>query len=284
MAKLLTHHDPNHIHAFFGALTLIHFFYRFSLMLMDVENCGFGRDIREDIFCMLLMPLPNITSFLFTIVPVLKGKDGFTIWREYRWHATIFTFRSWFFLTILLYTKHFQPEGLVYMKAYRVILVFTTMVCAQIATKSYPPQASTIRGMYASTWSSTAAGFLQFMGTSVFLCGAPTDEISIHYLSIIVIQLNAFNMTLRKKRKVGARTAQACYSIMLGSSAYLFGIRRFMEIPPSGLFDYRLKTIYMAVISYCFRRFLRYNRFLAWSVGMAAFAMMPNDRLMSVLE
>ena len=65
MAHLFSHHDPYHIHAFFGFLTLFHFFYRFTQLLKDVEDSGFGVDINQDILCLLIMILPNLTSFLF---------------------------------------------------------------------------------------------------------------------------------------------------------------------------------------------------------------------------
>lgn len=276
MAKLLTHHDPYHIHAFFGLLTLIHFVYRIFLLVADVEDSGFGKSLPQDVFCMIIMILPNLTSFLFTIVPVKKGLDGFTIWKEYRWHATIFTFRSWIFIALFLYEKHFQPEGLKYMPIYRVLICFTTMYCAQLATTMYPSQETTIRGMYSGFWSGFAAGFLQFLGTSFELCGSPKDDISVNYLMVIVIQLNAFNMTLRKKRKVGQTAARTFYSILLASSFYLFNIRRFAEDPPTGLFDPRIKIIYLALISYYFRRCLSYSRFFAWAMGLSCIHIVSN--------
>jgi len=245
--------------------------------LKDVEDSGFGVDVKQDVFCLLIMILPNLTSFLFRIVPIKKhGMDGFTIWKEYRWHATIFTLRSWVFLAMLLYEKHFKPDGLVYKQTYRVIICFTTMFCAQLATTLFPPQVSTIRGMYKNFWGSFAAGFLQFLGTAFELCGSPRDDISANYLMIIIIQLNAFNMTLRKKRKVGPNSARAFYTFMLGSAFYLFTVRRFMEDPPNGIFDPRFKSIYLAAISYYFRRSLRYNRFNTWAAGLACIHMSSN--------
>ena len=67
MAKLLTHHDPYHIHAMCGLLALVHYLYRFWLVICDVPDAGFGttpNHLWQDVACMTIMALPNATSFL----------------------------------------------------------------------------------------------------------------------------------------------------------------------------------------------------------------------------
>ena len=70
MAKLIQHnnHDPYHVHALVGLLTLLHFFWRFCWAVVwrgDRANAGFGSNPTLDTIALVLLPLPNLTSFLF---------------------------------------------------------------------------------------------------------------------------------------------------------------------------------------------------------------------------
>lgn len=271
MANLLTPHDRYRVHALCGLLALIHYVYRLRLLVLDVEDCGFGTNIRQDVVSLIAMVLPSLTSLLFTIVPTRKGLDGFTIWKEYRWHAFIFAAKFWIFLGLLVYAKHFHPHtGLPHENLCRVVFEFATMYAAKSVTDLHPKQVSTIRGMYSSTWSVLLAGFLQFMGRGAMLYGPPDarDRMSMCFMGVFVIQLNAFNMTLRKKRIIGPKTTQAYYSIMLVSAFYLLGFRRFWATPPSGAFDPRFKAYYVSLIAYICRR-QGADRFSSWIVALS---------------
>ena len=279
MAKLLTNHDPYHIHAMCGLLALLHYFYRFRLAVLDVPDSGFGQNLQLDILSMTVMALPNVTSFLFNIVRAKKGLDGFTIWKEYRLHAFIFAIKFWLLLAMLLYSKHSMTynhqhgSSLKYEVYYRAAFEFATMGAAQYVTSMYPPQVSTIRGMYSkSSFMVFFAGFLQFLGRASIFCGTPDprDNISVLWFSILVIQLNAFNMTLRKKRIIGPRVTQAFYTVMLGGAFYLFFVRRFMFNMP-GPFDRSSKAVYLAGVAYYCRK-QGCDRFTSWLVSLSLIA------------
>ena len=274
MAKLLTNHDPGHVHAGCGLVALLHYIYRLWLIICDIPDAGFGRSVRQDILCMTIMALPNITSFLFTtnIVPAKKGKDGFTIWKEYRLHAFIFAFKLWLLIAILLYQKHSNQHADIIWpneQYFRIALEIATMAAAYYATSLYPPQVSTIRGMYSHSLTVFVAGFLQFMGRASIFYGAPDpkDDVALPFMAILIIQLNAFNMTLRKKRIIGPRATQAFYSIMLGSGLHLMLIRRILEhgtFPPRGL-----PVVVSASIAYACRK-QGLDRFSAWAIALTA--------------
>ena len=152
VSTVLTDHDPAHFHACCGLVALVHWLYRFYLLVVDVPDGGFGKNLTNDILSMIVMILPNATSFVFAHVPVKKGtKDGFTIWKEYRWHALIFTFKMWLLQAAILYAKYFVPEGTIPFEPYfRAFLEFGVMAAASYVTSLYPKQDSTIRGMYGS--------------------------------------------------------------------------------------------------------------------------------------
>jgi hypothetical protein len=198
MAKLLSHHDPYHIHAICGIGALVHFLFRFRLIFLDVDSAGFGRNLPWDVVSMLVLALPNVTSYVFTIVNVKKN-DGFSIWKEYRDHAFVYAAKLWLFIALLLYAKHFQPhQGLKYEHYYRVAAEFGTMFGLQYVTNQYPKQTSTIRGMYKHPLFQFIAGFLQFMARATMFYGTPDpqDMLTACFLALVIIQLNAFNMTL----------------------------------------------------------------------------------------
>jgi len=275
MANLLTHHDPYHIHACCGLLALLHFIYRFRLICLDVDHAGFGQSRVADFLAMILLALPNITSYLFQIVNVKKGKDGFSIWKEYRGHAFVFAAKLWLVLAFLVYKKHVPPqqddrhqwEATFY---YRIAAEFATMYGLQYVTNQYPKQISTIRGMCSSSISVFMAGFMQFLGRAVMLYGTPylRDMIPTLFLAIMVVQLNALNMTLRKKRIIGPKTTQAFYTFLLGSGFYLIVGRRCWKEPPLGLLDPRFQFIYLALLAYTCRR-QGMDRFSSWIVALS---------------
>lgn len=281
MAKLLTDHDPAHIHALFGLLTLFHIIYRLNLLFRDVRDIGFGSNWQQDQVSLILMSLPNVSSFVFEHVPVKKGTDdGFTIWKEYRWHALIFAGRCWFMMLFLMACRqYYNSDGdLPYLlnKGFRIGVVFMAMILAKVATDSYPPQVSTIRGMYKSSFTSFIAGFMQYLATSMTLVGSSTDDFGLQFYGLSVVQLNAFNMTMRKKRKIGSFTTQMFYSTMLSTGLYLFLLRRFIEQPPYGIFEARFKFVYLAIIAYVTRVKLRQSRFMAWIVGLTITEVLEN--------
>jgi len=277
MAKLLSQHGKEHfhVHAFFGLLTLVHFLWRFSLLIADVENAGFGVDLKKDIISLLIIALPHSTSFLFSHVPVKKGTDdGFTIWKEYRWHAFIFSTRCWVTLIYFISQLHFFPEEDRYTKGFLIATVYSSMFAAKTVTDWFPKQSSTIRGMYKTNAASTVIGFAQYLLTAATIIGTPMDDIGVQYVAISIIQLNAFNMTLRKKRIIGGKTSQAFYTSMISFGVYLFILRR---DPPNGFFDPRYQFVYLALTSYFARRFLNFSRFLSWAIGLLTMEILKNQ-------
>jgi len=274
MAKLLSHHDPDHIHAMCGVLTLIHIFYRFRLIILDVKDAGFGIKLDEDLLSMIIMNLPQVTSFVFSFVPTKKGVDGFIIWKEYRWHAFIFTTQLWLLTAMLLFQRHMLPEGLKYEKIYRITIVLGTKFFARMATNHYPPQESTIRGMYTNSLARFVATYAQFLGAAMLMIGLPGDDLGLLFYGISIIQLNAFNMTMRKKKKIGPAMTQVYYSLMISSGYYLFLGRRWYADFPSGIFDPRVKMFHMATIAYIMRCKLRSDRFTTWIVAISCIELM----------
>jgi len=250
---------------------LVHFFWRFGWAVFwrgDRESAGFGASLGLDAIALVMLPLPNLTSFLFSGVPIVKpkGSEGDTIWQEYRLHAALFACRSWVMLMLLCYQRHFG--NLSYLPLYRACIVTLTMLAAKAATQRFPAQVSTVRGFYPEAkWASNAAGFAQYLGTAGTLIGTEYD-IGLHWLAITVIQFNAFFMTLRKKRIVGPTFVSVAYSLLLLSVTYMFLLTSMLKHPPVSGWDGRLHFVYLAATAFQLRR-TGFSRFSAWGVAMA---------------
>ena len=170
-------------------------------------------------------------------------------------------------LVVLCYQKHFGTLPYWFMPVFRACLATAAMMLAKLATESFPAQISTIRGFYGSGWAVFAAGYAQYLGTAGTLVGTEYD-FGLHWLAITVIQLNAFFMTLRKKRIVGPNTVQALYSLLLLSVTYLFLLTSMIKSPPVSVLDARLQFTYLAAGAYGLRR-AGFSRFSAWGMALA---------------
>jgi len=139
--------------------------------------------------------------------------------------------------------------------------------------------------MYESSVSVFMAGFIQFLGRAVMLYGTPDprDMIPTLILALMVVQLNAFNMTLRKKRIIGPTTTQTCYTVLLGSGFYLMVVRRFWNDPPKNTWDPRFDFVYLALIAYGCRRQAGMDRFSSWIVALIAMAVLMPDQRQHIL-
>jgi len=283
MAKLLTNHDPGHFHAFVGLINFLNIVVRFYLLIVN-GDAGFGYNKDLDFIFVFIMCLPFVTSYVFHHTPTMKQKsDPFTIWKEYRAHAAMFGLRSCFMLGLKLYEKYYVPGGIPGMKYLRIGTVLFSFFCAKSITDFYPKQVSTIRGMYKAGLEVTIAGFMQFLASAGVMFGlAPEDYLNIEFGLILIIQLNAFNMTLRKKRISGPQTTKAFYTGLLSCGFYLLVFRRFWNVPPTGFLDERLQFIYAALIAYSCRR-SGCDRFTSWITAIITVCAMFGDPVLTGL-
>ena len=88
MALLLTRHDPYHVHAALGLAVLLHFLFR----VLRWHATGVGFSNRWDVVCALLHGSLPLAS-LFLTVPKARVTHSPMIWREFRMHSIIFSWR-----------------------------------------------------------------------------------------------------------------------------------------------------------------------------------------------
>lgn len=268
MAKLLTsREDSNNLHAFVGFLSLLHYAYRFyTHLLLGDPHAGFGMNLEHDLLGLCLMIMPNATSFIFQKhVPQINVGDNITIWKEYRLHNLIFVIQSALFLGLKCYELHFQEIYHLYtIKCTIIAFRFSSM---WLASQCFPAgRITTIRGAYRDypAWVSIYLSYAQFVGTSIFLCWE--IDIILHVITIWILQVTSFAMTLRKKAFIGNTCFLSLYFFLIMTLFRLAFLPTFLERPPKTAFDIRFKPFVMGVVTFSIRR-QGVNRFVTWIIG-----------------
>ena len=92
MAKLLTHHDPLHLHAMLGGLTLLHFIYRWALVFATGSSFSPGEPFGLSMASVALhIALPTVSLLL--PLPAKRNFAAPMIWPEFRLHSLLFSSR-----------------------------------------------------------------------------------------------------------------------------------------------------------------------------------------------
>lgn len=129
MSNLLTHHDPLHIHAILGMLSLIHYTYR-VIMFAFYHTMGFDHSIYS--FISISIHILLSISSLFFHVPSKRQQIGKPmIWSEYRLHSVLFALRP---LLSLLVVAVFPRHMSIVINSSLVIL---TMAFADLASNYF---------------------------------------------------------------------------------------------------------------------------------------------------
>jgi hypothetical protein len=220
MAKLFSSQDPAHVHAIVGVACLVHIIGRIAgTLLFSWENMGFNGSV-YNLACIVLHVGPNVTSFLFRNVPQRKplatSATAMAIWKEYRWHSLIFAIRSWCCLLLSWIEQYNGPTQ--YAKVLRCVIVLLALYFAKYASAHNPQETTSIRGAYNSPGLRFFLSGAQFMATSDILLGG-ADTCFTNFVALAVIQLNAFNMTLQKKKIVHPLAAKVVYVLLLAGFA-----------------------------------------------------------------
>lgn len=118
MARLLTNHDPGHIHALLGSMVLLHFFYRTLLVILygdafpvghyyvySYDNSNTKSVPWEDIALVLLHALLPLASLVLPL-PVTRNFNSPMIWPEGRLHSLVFGSRHVIATIFWLMVRH----------------------------------------------------------------------------------------------------------------------------------------------------------------------------------
>ncbi|GAX15932.1 hypothetical protein FisN_22Hu218 [Fistulifera solaris] len=231
--KLFTKEDPYHVHKTLGLVALSSYIYRISNF--GASDMGFSptKESSDDFYVITLLTLLvhvclNISSFEFHIPAKRIQSDGGRIWPQYRFHSLVFSCRG--LLCIALNAFYYNalkssqsPLGSSFTLPHgNYLIVIATMIIGDIASNywvQYP--SNSIRDLKASPVIKYYFSVMQFLATGVSLVGL--RRCSLHYYMVMVVQVTAFLMTLRRKNLVSHETNVILYALLL-AGGFVVGI------------------------------------------------------------
>lgn len=211
--QLITEEDPMHIHKTLGMACMLSYIFR--IVQTGPTDMGFATFPFLTVPTIVLHLLLNLTALLFKI-PNRRIISGYRIWPEYRLHSLVFLSRSLAVIALYWYEQTFRTndnEPPLYDG--NLAIVMLGMVAADAASYAHRQYASsTIRDLDTAPSIKFLFSVAQFCGTTNILVGL-RHRYSMHMLSVIVIQCNAFLMTVRRKNLAGQGTLVTLYGLAL---------------------------------------------------------------------
>jgi len=213
LRTLFTHHDTNHMHKTLGALVLVSYVYR--MVNMGAQDMRFDGG-NQTLLTIVLHAALSLSSLIFRI-PARRISEGTRIWPQFRLHSIIFTCRALAVLTLLWAARRW-PRFQAWMDnshgAANIAVTFAAMLAADAATAAVGKHGSdSIRGWNTSPARRFFFAVMQFQGTAVIMVGLPRFQT--YFFHVLILQLTAFLLTLRRKNIVGHAAVSWVYGILL---------------------------------------------------------------------
>lgn len=238
MAKLITNHDPFHIHKILGLFVLTNYIYRYFLLLkygsafpqdespLRASMCVFAHGLLS--WSSLLLPLPEKRNFRSPM-----------IWKEFRLHSIIFATRH--VICTLLTLNDLWPSSMGLRAFAKVCVVVGTSRAAALVTSIYgcndkrttntmpypkwttPNQQKYIKYMYAKS---------QFVASNLSMLPDPSRN----FFPMLAIQIAPLMMTLVRKGKASAMWYHRIYFLSLWMSFIAAIVRSYSAKEENGIF------------------------------------------------
>lgn len=209
-SQLVTPEDRFHIHKTLGFLVLLSSLYR-MLMLFTSVDMGFRDNPELTVPTLILHTALNLASFQFKL-PQKRIKSGYRIWPEYRLHSLVFLLRS--LIAILLNWLEQEFSAIRWPRYTFLLLVLGTMACADLTSLSVEESSGFAREMDAPVLTRYFFSVAQCGATAYVLTGDRRN--SLQFVMVLIIQWNAFLMTLQRKNLASQTVLMAFYGTMLG--------------------------------------------------------------------
>mmetsp|Transcript_38714 Transcript_38714/g.93977 ORF Transcript_38714/g.93977 Transcript_38714/m.93977 type:complete len:356 (+) Transcript_38714:45-1112(+) len=217
MARLVTHHDPYHVHKTLGLAALLHFLLRIACFFWTGSAFATGEPLWLTSAGVLLHGVLSFSSLLLPL-PTKRNFSAPMIWPEFRLHSIIFASRH--VLCTLLTLNHAWPTNLYAHALAKLTVVIGTVKAAEYVTERFGDKANrTTNSMpYPASISQEEQLAIkreyaraQFGAT----VGACLPDPTIAFLPLLPIQIAPFLMTLVRKGKIGAISYHAVYVFSL---------------------------------------------------------------------
>ena len=270
MAKLITNHDPYHIHKILGLLALLHYTYRFALLYQHGNAFPSFESTRISTCCVILHGLLSWSSLL---LPLPKNRI-FTkpmIWPEFRLHSITFATRHVVATVLTLndlwpdenhYLLHALVRSAVVLGAVKAAAVITDRHgCREQRTTNSMPYPDAVAPEQRVGIKKSYA-LAQFAATAVCLL----PDASMNFAPLLAIQMAPLMMTMVRKGKVGAGTYHRVYALSL-YLGYVMVFVRLLAVDGAVSKSVGLKSVFMLSFpSSKLRRIV--SPFMVWSVNV----------------
>jgi len=217
MAKLLTHHDPAHLHATLGSLCLLQFLFR--LFQVFAKGTAFPSDEPVWLQC-VGVGLHGCLSWSSLLLP-LPAKRNFSspmIWHEARLHTITFSTRH--VVATIITLLNLWPQNVFLNAAMKLAVVLAAVFAAKLVTdklgdkekrttNSMPYPAHITEDMQKKIKKFYAHS--QFGATVMLMSEEPT----LCYTPLLAIQAAPLLMTLVRKGKINAMKYHQGYAFTL---------------------------------------------------------------------
>ena len=214
--KLVTKEDAFHGHKTLGILVLISFAWRLSQV--GASDMGFATHPAWTVPTLVLHLLLNVSAFGFDIPPK-RIESGYRIWPEYRIHSLVFLCRALATMTIMWFEDQYVIQPPNYWLNY--IVVLASMAAADAGSWSCGPyQSHSIRNLPVPNYVRYFFSVAQFYATAGILLGL-RQRWTIPFVQVMIVQGNAFLMTVRRKNLVGQRVLVGIYGVGLVVGMFL---------------------------------------------------------------
>ena len=182
---------------------------------------GFGPTLAT-LACIMVHATLSLSSLLFRL-PVQRrgGALSYGMWNEYRLQSIIFTLRS---LAMMLVIWAESVFGLAPNYGLNAAILFASMAASDISSRSVGPKgrSRTVRDLDAPHATRLLFSIMQIQTTSALMLGQ--RRFSMHFIFVLVMQFNAFLMTLQRKKIVPYWAAVTAYGAMtvIGTTIVLY--------------------------------------------------------------
>lgn len=215
---LATKEDSGFIHKILGLMALVSYAWR--LVRVGDEDMGFASHSEYTLSTLLLHLTLGTSSFQFRIPRKRIATDGGRIWPEYRLHSFVFAARSMACVAVNWYEQQFyiQPD---YSK--NLWIVLACMGAADLSSYYVGRfHSNTVRCLSAPALAKYYFSVMQFFATAAHLVGGRRS--SIYFYILMVIQVSAFLLTLRRRHLVSHSFNLLAYGLFLcgGLSAGIY--------------------------------------------------------------
>ncbi len=270
--KLFTREDSFHVHKTLGMAALCSYLYRISHFgKRDMGFCPTSESSDYQVITILTLFVHvclNISSFEFHIPAKRIQSDGGRIWPQYRFHSLVFTCRG--LLCIALNAFYYnQPKlsqsshGSTFLLPHgNYFVVIGTILVGDIASNywvQYP--SNSIRDLKASPMIKYYFSVMQFLATGVSLVGI--RRCSLHYYMVMVVQVTAFLMTLRRKNLVSHEKNVILYALLL-AGGFAVGIYETYVWDPAQ--ELLWTSAFLGMTAAVLRILCGMNKYVIWTI------------------